>query len=371
MKDIYELLLEMDIDENEFEEMEVSELYKAKVKRTLKESIKQKKKIKGWKMNIALAVILIGCSFTGFVLTSPAYADRVPAILNIFRFLDNGSTGGLYEEYKNYSNEINSTEVSNGIEITINDAIYDGETVSIAYSLESNQDLGDAPYLFGLLDIKGSDGSAGSNRISKVNENNYVGLMTTTGFHLKEKDKVNIKWNIQSITIQDSKEKIKGKWNFALALKATESHTQLVNRSAEHDGLIATIDKISVAPMSFIVYYEQVVDEKVRRKWDGADVDLEVKDDLGNHYSGKSNGGSGDRQGYSMSWSKTFEKLDQHAAKLIITPRIRLYKNKSGNHGSLEITREGLESKEIPLSNKSDKSEQEFVLDDIIIDLKN
>lgn len=370
MKDIYILLNEMDIDENEFEEMEVSELDKANVKRSLRGSIKQKKKIKGWKMNIAVAVILIGCSFTALVLTSPAYAARIPAILNIFKFLDTGSTGGLYDEYKNYSSVINTTEVSNGIKITINDAIYDGETVSIAYSLESNQDLGDAPYLFGLLDIKGSDGSAGSNQISKVDENNYVGLMTSTGFNRKEKDTVNIKWNIESIAIQDSKEKITGNWNFALALKATERNTQLVNSSAEHDGVMVKIDKISVTPMSFIVYYDQVVTEKVRNKWDGVDVSIEIKDDLGNLYSGKGNGGSGDSEGYNMSWSKTFEKLDQNAAKFIITPRIRLYENASDNHGSLEITREGLESKEIPLPNKSGIGEEEFVLEDIIIELK-
>jgi hypothetical protein len=368
MKDIYILLNEMDIDENEFAEMEVSELDKAKVKRTLRGSIKQKKKIKGWKMNIAVAVILIGCSFTALVLTSPAYAARIPAILNIFRFLDNGSTGGLYDDYKNYSSVINTTEASNGIKITINDAIYDGETVSIAYSLESNQDLGDAPYLFGLLDIKGSDGSAGSNQISKVDENNYVGLMTSTGFNRKENDTVNIKWNIENITIQDSKEKITGNWNFSLALKATESNTQLVNRSAEHDGVMVKIDKISVTPMSFIVKYDQVVTENVRNKWDGVDVDIEIKDDLGNRYSGKGNGGSGDKEAYNMSWSKTFEKLDPNATKLIITPQIRLYEFTSDNHSSVEMTKDG--SKQIPIPKKSGKGNEEFVLEDIIIELK-
>ena len=40
MKDIYELLNEIDIDENEFEEMEVTELEKAKVKKDVKKIIK-------------------------------------------------------------------------------------------------------------------------------------------------------------------------------------------------------------------------------------------------------------------------------------------------------------------------------------------
>jgi len=39
MKDIYELLNDIDIDENEFEEMEVSEIEKLRIKRNLKKSI--------------------------------------------------------------------------------------------------------------------------------------------------------------------------------------------------------------------------------------------------------------------------------------------------------------------------------------------
>ena len=62
--------------------------------------------------------------------------------------MDNGRTG-LYDDYKEYSTEINMTEESNGIKVTINDAIYDGKTVSVTYSIESDQDLGDDPIIFG------------------------------------------------------------------------------------------------------------------------------------------------------------------------------------------------------------------------------
>lgn len=44
MKDIYELLNDASIDANEFEEMEVTELEKVKVKSALKKSISKKKK---------------------------------------------------------------------------------------------------------------------------------------------------------------------------------------------------------------------------------------------------------------------------------------------------------------------------------------
>ncbi|MDO7487713.1 hypothetical protein Q5O89_21650 [Peribacillus frigoritolerans] len=57
MKDIYELLNDIDIDETEFKEMEVTELEKAKVKRTLKKSLSTKKK------NETLAKECYGCFY--------------------------------------------------------------------------------------------------------------------------------------------------------------------------------------------------------------------------------------------------------------------------------------------------------------------
>ena len=367
MKDIYELLNDMDIDENEIEEMDVSEFEKAKVKRTLKKSLHQKKKIKIWKRNVAAATIIVGLSTAAFGLTFPAYAGSTPIIGDIFRFLDNGRTG-LYDDYKEYSTEINITEERKGIIVTINDAIYDGKTVSVTYSIESDRDLGNDPIIFDHLDIKDSIGTAGRSTISKVDENHYVGLVTASSFNVTDEETVKIKWDIDRITIPEKQEEIKGNWNFALALKATDSNTQLSDRSAEQNGVKVKIGKISVTPMSFIVYYDQVVSKVVKNKWHGVYVDIDVKDDLGNSYSGEGNGGTGDSGGYNVSWSKTFEKLDQNATKLIITPHITLWEYTSENFGSVEITKDG--PMEIPIPQKSGKGKEEYVLENIIIELK-
>ena len=101
------------------------------------------------------------------------------------------------------------------------------------------------------------------------------------------------------------------------------------------------VGEISITPMSFIVYYDQIVSQDVRNTWHGVDVEIEVKDDLGNHYSGEGNGGTGDSEGYNISWSKTFEKLNENATKLIITPPITLREYTSDNFGSVEITKNG------------------------------
>lgn len=380
MKDIYELLNDINIDENEFEEMEVSELEKAKVKNTLKKSINKKRKMKSWKKNVAVASVLIGLSTTTLGLTFPAYAKNIPVIEDIFRFFDNGRTEssidskdvkneekGLYYNYKKFSNEINITKESNGVKITVNDAVFDGKTVSITYSIESEQDLGENAFIDG-PDIEGIGAMGGSGKTTKIDSNNYVGILTLSNLEDKTLDVANIKWNINSIQNPDNQTEIKGDWNFDFSLNAVDSTMQISDSSSEQNGVKVNIEKLSFTSMSFIVYYDQVVSEKVRSKWHGVDVDIKIKDDLGNSYSGEGNGGSGDSEGYKMSWSKTFEKLDQNATKLIITPHITLREYTSDNFGSVEITKDG--SKEITIPKKSGKGKEDFILEDIIIDLK-
>ncbi|MFS6801262.1 DUF5643 domain-containing protein, partial [Staphylococcus aureus] len=96
------------------------------------------------------------------------------------------------------------------------------------------------------------------------------------------------------------------------------------------------------------------------------DVELTVKDDLGNIYSGEGNGGSGNDP-YNIHWSSTFQKLNENATKLIVTPRVHLRVHTSENHGGVEYVN-GIEKKiEVP---KKEAKSKDIVLDDIVIDLK-
>ena len=365
MKDIYELLNDVNVDDHEFEEMAVTEFEKAKVKSTLKKSIVKKKKRMGWKMNIAVAAVVVGLSTAAVGLTFPAYASNIPLIGDIFRFLDNEKTG-LYDNYKEYSTEMNLSQDSNGIKITINDAIFDGETVAITYSIESNRDLGEDLYMRS-ADIKGSTGMTGSSRITKIEKYHYVGLDKITPSGLTS-DTADIKWKIGSILRTDTEEKIKGNWKFAFSLPATDSQIQLTNQSVEQNGVTVTIDKVAFTPMSFIVHYNQHATQQVQDKWHEAYVELEVKDDVGNVYSGEGNGGSG-TDAYTMNWSKTFEKLDPNATKLMVTPHVTFKIDNATNSGGVEMTADGKE-KDIPIPVKTGVGQEEFVMDDIVIELE-
>ena len=56
------------------------------------------------------------------------------------------------------------------------------------------------------------------------------------------------------------------------------------------EGIKANMEKVAMSPVSFILYYNQEVSKGARKEWDSVDVELTVKDDLGNDYSGEGNG---------------------------------------------------------------------------------
>ena len=369
MKDIYELLNDVDIDESEIETMDVSEFEKANVKKSLKKSIK---KNKGWKKKSLVAAALC-CVVIGSVgavgITNPAYAAEIPIVGDIFRFLDNERTG-LYDKYKENANEINVTKESNGTAITIKDAIFDGKTISYTYEIKTDRDLGEDPMTCGGGDfnIKGyRGGMTGSSETKKVAENTYIGQENRTID--EEKDEVSCKLSIREIMATEenySDVKISGRWDFDFNLKAISSDKQIINKGTEKDGAKANIDSITKTSMSFIVNYSQVVPAELKKKWFDMDLDIEIKDDLGNIYKGEGNGGHGNDNDNTMYWSKTFGKLDEKATKLIVTPKMYL----SNTGGGVSMDENGKET-EIKHTVDADHPEHgEILFDDIVIDLE-
>lgn len=369
MKDIYELLNDVDIDENEMEIMEVSDIEKANVKKYLKKSLK---KNKGWKKKgliaAALCCIVIG-SIGAVGITNPAYAAQIPVVGDIFRFLDNERTG-LYDKYKENANEINVTKESNGTTITIKDAIFDGKTISYTYEIKTDQDLGEDPMICGGGDfnIKGyRGGMTGSAITKKVAENTYIGQENRTID--EEKDEVSCKLIIREI--MDTEEnhsdvKISGKWDFDFNLKAISSDKQIINKGTEKDGVKANIDSITKTSMSFIVNYSQVVPNALKEKWFNMDLEIEIKDDLGNIYKGQGNGGYGNDKDNTMHWSKTFGKLDEKATKLIVTPKMHL----SNTGGGVSVDENGKETEIKHTIDIEHPERGEIKFDDVVVDLE-
>ena len=239
MKDIYEILNDVDIDESEMDVMEVSDIEKAKVKKYLKKSINKNGGLKKKSLiAAALCCALIGSS-AAVGIANPAYAADIPIVGDIFRFLDNGRTGA-YDKYKDYADVVGLTQESNGVKITIKEAIFDGRTLTYTYEIKSDKDLGEKPF-FNMngprLTIKDYNGGTGGHSgVKKVADNTYVGQDT---INIEEERKfISFELNFTDIgdMSSDNSNEIKGSWNFKINLKALDRVKQSINKKTEKNG---------------------------------------------------------------------------------------------------------------------------------------
>ena len=367
MKGIYKFFNDVQLDKKEFIELDVSDFEKAQVKKRLKQSLKKKKKrVKRWRQ-IAVAFLFIGLSGTILGYTFPAQAGSIPIVKNIFQFID-GDRSFLYENYKEFSTAIDLSEVSKGVEITINDALYDGETIFITYSLKSKKKIGEQLRIHDTSSsLKDADGMAWGSEIKRVDDYNYVGLLTVGNFGTNVGDTAYLVWNIDKILMEKSNTIINGHWRFAFSVEATSKYTQIVNKSSSLDGINVTIRQITHTPMSTIVYVRQQLDQHILDYWDNIDLDFTMTDDMGNNYDGLNHGGRG--YPHDIRTGKTFGKVDERATTLKIMPHVRLMKSSVNDDEPIE-EKNAFGETVVRNSTVEIKDFKEINLEPIVIELK-
>lgn len=356
MKDIYDYLNDVDMDVGQLEQGSTTELEKARVKRALSKRIKTRK-LPRWKKALTAASASIGISAAAlFGLSFTTFAEEIPIIGNVFKLFN---SNGLYESYGDHSAKLLLSEEDNGISITMDEVIFDGKALYLAYTIESDKDLGESPTIEGMPSIQDSPEHiyGSSTDIIRSSGNKYVGMTTGELMSTSRIDEGSFELAIEGI-IPDpalNMETIKGDWAFQFDLQATKNKEQFVDITNERNGVTIVVDKVVYTPMSFLLFYDEILSKDVMDSWDFVTMRIVVKDDLGNVYTTKHNGG------YSNSFhllhhTNTFEMLHPNATKLIITPTVELSDgDKTDEHGG------------ISRSINSTAPIEEFVMEDIII----
>lgn len=327
MKDIYELLNDIEMETDLENVAPVSEMEKKKVLKKLNQHMVKEKKQSKWKKALSAAIITFGIIASAIVgLSFTAYADDIPFLGNIFSFFSND---GSYVGYDENADEINLSQESNGIKITINDTVFDGETLFITYMIETNRDLGDSPWLNG-MPVYGEHGLGSTERTSKIEEGKYISVMEVNHYSERELDEIDVTWKIDSISTEPNNEgtTFEGNWEFQFSVAAVESQSIAVNETIEEGDFTFTLEKIVITPMSFLLSYEHVVTNNVLDNWDTHSARVKVKDNLGNDYSFLSLGGTSSVD-YSLNWTATYSQLNPDATELILTPIIELSDNET------------------------------------------
>lgn len=203
------------------------------------------KRGKGFKRFVTAAVITLTI-ITCFSVAFPTYARNIPIVKSVLEFL--GEKNIIYKDYIEYSSDLNLSDTSNGVKVTINSIVYDGIYLSIAYTYESEDEIkGYPPHMMNKeFKINGSLvnlSSSGQGRF--LNENTYMGVDTfsvsddylpeevrknTLGGEIEIPDNFTMDLNIKAFS-----NSVYGDWKFKLMVSKDkiEENTNKVDLSVD------------------------------------------------------------------------------------------------------------------------------------------
>ncbi|MFJ8264313.1 DUF4179 domain-containing protein [Rummeliibacillus sp. NPDC094406] len=320
------------VNVEDIEPVEVSETEKQRVKQYVLGSKSKRKTSTLYRNIVAAAVITIGVvTTTGFAF--PSVASQIPFMKNVISYFQDEDN--FYEKYDEFSTTIGQVQTSNGVSVMIDNAVYDGTSITISYAVETKTDLGDGPMIAGSPSVENAIGAGGSSYLKKISATKYVGVDKITPMYKgdgKGTNTVQVSWQPESFTNTTSGTKVKGDWSFDFSLDKVEGKTQLVNQTSESKGLKIIIQSFEMTDVSTVLNYQQTVDSKILEKWKDVSTILDVVDDVGTTYYIEGNGGISHNQGAKSQFSDTMNVINEKATKLIVTPTVILSLGEGKGH---------------------------------------
>lgn len=272
----YKIFNDVEFDIDNYEEVKVDkELIKSKVKSKLNNRKKSKKKI--------LVAGLSGLVVVGglLVFNRPVYASMHKAIYDI------KNTLGIESNLDNYKTVVGKSITKNGLTITLNEVIIDGDELTLSTRYEYKKELENASilnvpkiYINGELKIEG--GSGGGAGIDK----NTVEEVMTYNIGSESKGDLDVKIVYSNpFYIENNKEKtINGKWVFEFKTNGDElaanTKTIKLNQSFKlgKDETIK-LKEYRTNDLGTKIIYDRDIHNK---KYVDYDLKLVGNDDLGN-----------------------------------------------------------------------------------------
>ncbi|MGL5068908.1 MAG: DUF4179 domain-containing protein [Sarcina sp.] len=226
-------------------------------------NVKSKKK-----KYIGMAAAIVGVITVG--VSNPAIASKIPFIGSAFEKLEDLNDG---KDYKKYATAVNQKVESNGVGITISEAVSDGMYVYLTYVIESDAGFGGEI----LEEAKGlSDGKQlmigwdakvdfSNKKVDTINsligkfidKNTFIGMER----YLLEDAKTEIPnefvltKRIKNIEIEGEFEKdmkkIKGEWNFEVPITVNKDITKTIEVNKESNSY--KVDKIHISPFEMVI----------------------------------------------------------------------------------------------------------------------
>jgi hypothetical protein len=309
----------IDLDIDQIEPKPLSTAQKMNIKRHVLFKSKVKKPFNVRYLAIA-ALLCISVVTTSFM-TIPALANQLPFIQKILTYFDGDA---LPNSYVDFATIVNQVQSDNGIDIMIENAVYDGTNVILTYAVQTEFEIGDNPRTEGFLEVKETSGIGGTGTIEKINDTTYVGVeKVTPHFKGESPEEIVVKWQPIAFENTQTNQQFEGDWTFEFTLAQLPTNVQLLNQTMKQDGLTLVMKSLEQSEMTAVLTYDYYVEKSILQKWQFVSIEMmEVKDNLGNVYKTNGNGGVSRENGASNEMRATIYSLNPDATSLTLTPEV-------------------------------------------------
>lgn len=272
-----------------------------------------------WMPAVATVVLIAGIS-AATLSAAPALANymaQLPVIGNVFSIFAENKHG--VAAFDQFSEDVGLIQTSNGITISIDEAIYDGTKLTFTYQVASEAPLDSSAYLSSFPELLEAEGPTGGMQ-SEVIDGVIAGIAEIT--HLDEDaEVVNVVWEPQVLFTEEKA--IAGDWKFEFAVKQLAQKPITLDEKVSSDGVTVHLQELTITDIAVNIAYQQLVDPAIVEAGNFVEAELIAGDDLGNVYRMPFNGGStpGDAlTAEDFEWTASLRGLDPNASILTFYP---------------------------------------------------
>lgn len=353
MKNIYEMLNDIEIDLSEYEKEDFNDIEKQRIKNKFRKSINSKKIKKNNNYNKYVVVASAAC-ISLFVFSKTeigSYANE--AVTEIVYGIKEAL--GIKVDLTSYATNVNQSITKKGLTVKINDVILDGDELLIHITKTYDEKLGKDGSInlsSEKLSINGKTVSKGSSGyFTKINENTEELII---GYKLEDEDyngDINVRLRIGDAYIGENPGNYKhiyGPWIFKFKVNSDKLKNETKEISTNDsvklkDGTIVTIDKYISNVLREEIHvnvnsYNATSNEDDSRTY--SDLILKGKDNLGNEVLFRLADGIHhieNEKNYSVIYEiQSDYKINDKVKEFYLTPYLPKYKDKNGEGKIIE-----------------------------------
>lgn len=283
-------------------------------------------------LKYSVAIILVSVLTFSSALASPTFAKfvtQIPVIGSVFNYF--AFEKDYYKSYKELSTDIGIVEESNGTEMIIDQAIYDGNLVTLSFVIRTKEEFETRPHFENLPQVQGKVHNISSD-IEYIKGVGYAGIITLAMFE-DNIENVNIEWEPKALSTFTGSKRIQGDWEFKFSLSEIPGIYIPINQEVSENGVTVRLIDAEKTDVNLSINYSQMIDINHIESFEYVEAELYAIDNLGNEYKVPYNGGTGivgSNSREDFMWNATIHGLDEKATSITFYPFAHISKVPSG-----------------------------------------